>query len=92
MNWRIPREQSIKRATENKEILAAYRDSKVIGFVHCLMHEDIIDGGPNFFVTCFYITPEFRGKGIGSELIDKTIKKALDEKAVAVEASTASQS
>jgi GNAT superfamily N-acetyltransferase len=90
LNWRTPREESIKRAIENQEILVAYQDSKVIGFIHCVLHEDIIDGGPNSFITCFCVAPKFRNKGIGPELLDEAIKKSLDEGAVGVEASTAS--
>jgi GNAT superfamily N-acetyltransferase len=89
LNWNVSREESIRRAIENKEILVACRESEVVGFIHCVLHEDIIDGGPNSFITCFYVTSEFRNKGIGSELLEEVIKKALDEGAVGVEASTA---
>ncbi|HVP16191.1 MAG TPA: GNAT family N-acetyltransferase [candidate division Zixibacteria bacterium] len=89
LNWRTPREESIKRAIENKEILVAYQDSKVIGFIHFVLHEDIIDGGLNSFITCFYVAPQFRNKGIGSELLDKAINEALTEGAVGIAASTA---
>ena len=90
LNWRAPREESIKRAVENKELLVANKNSEVIGFIHCVMHEDIIDGGLNSFITCFYIGPEFRNKGIGSELLDRAIKDALDKGALGIESSTAS--
>ena len=90
LNWRTPREESIKRAMENKEILVAYQDSKVIGFIHFVLHEDIIDDGPNLFITCLYVAHKFHNKGIGSELLDKAIKKGLDEAAVEIETSTAS--
>jgi len=90
LNWRIPRVESIRRAIEKREILVACQGSKVIGFIHCVLHEDIIDGGPNSFITCFYVAPEFRDKGIGSGLLEEAVKKALDKGAVGVEASTAS--
>jgi ribosomal protein S18 acetylase RimI-like enzyme len=89
LNWRTPREESIKRAMENKELLVADKNSEVIGFIHRVMHEDIIDGGLNSFITCFYIGPEFRNKGIGSELLDQAIKDALDKGAIGIETSTA---
>lgn len=78
LNWRTPREEPIKRAIGNKEIIVAYQDSKVIGFIHCALHEDIVDGGLNLFITCYYVAPRFRSKGIGSELLDKAIKKGLE--------------
>lgn len=90
LNWRIPREESIRRAVENKELLVADKNSEVIGFVHCVTHEDIIDGGLNSFITCLYLGPEFRNKGIGSELLDRAINDALDKGALGIETSTAS--
>jgi ribosomal protein S18 acetylase RimI-like enzyme len=90
LNWRTPRKESIKRAIENKELLVADKNSELIGFIHCVTHEDIIDGGLNSFITCFYICPEFRNKGIGSELLDRAIKDGLDKGAIGIETSTAS--
>jgi GNAT superfamily N-acetyltransferase len=89
LNWRTPREESIKRAKENKELLVADWKSEVIGFIHWVMHEDIINGGPNSFITCFYVASEFRNNGIGSELLDRAINDALDKGAVGIETSTA---
>lgn len=90
LTWRTPREESIKRAVENKELLVADQNGKVTGLIHCVMHEDIIDGGLNSFTTCFYIAPEFRNKGIGSELLDRAIKDAIEKGAAGIETSTAS--
>ena len=90
LNWRTPRAESIRRAVKNKEILVAYQDDKIIGFIHCALHEDIIDGGLNSFIACFYVAPEFRNRGIGSKLVDKAIKEALDAGALGIEVSTAS--
>lgn len=42
LNWEIPREESIKRAIRNKELLVADQQGKVIGFIHQVMHEDIL--------------------------------------------------
>lgn len=90
LGWRTPREESIRRAIENKELLVADQNGKVTGFIHCVMHEDIIDGGLNSFITCFYVAPEFRNKGIGFELLDRAINDALEKGAVGIETSTAS--
>jgi GNAT superfamily N-acetyltransferase len=90
LNWLAPREESIKRAVSNGELLVACRDSEVVGFIHSVMHEDIIDGGLNSFITCFYVTPELRGTGVGSELLERAITDALAKRAVGIETSTAS--
>jgi len=52
------------------------------------MHEDIIDGGLNSFITCFYVAPRFRNKGIGSTLLNSAIEDALDKSAIGIETST----
>jgi N-acetylglutamate synthase-like GNAT family acetyltransferase len=54
-NWKTPRKESIKRAVKNKELLVADLKGELVGFIHYVMHEDIIDGGLNSFVTCFYV-------------------------------------
>jgi ribosomal protein S18 acetylase RimI-like enzyme len=91
LNWEAPREESIKQGIRKKELLVADQQGKVIGFIHKIMHEDIIDGGLNSFITCFYVAPEFRNTGVGSKLLRKAMKDALDKGAVGIEVSTASQ-
>src|SRR3989442_2060725 len=56
---------SMHRAIRNSELLIAEDNSPVIGFIHYVMHEDIIDGGLNSFITAFYVAPAYRGKGAG---------------------------
>lgn len=90
LKWKIPREFSIKHAIENKELLVADRKGIVIGFVHYVMHEDVMDGGLNAFITCLYVAPEFRNKRTGSLLLDRAIKDAIRRGAVGIETSTAS--
>lgn len=92
LNWETSRERSIKRAIKNKELFVADRQGKLVGFIHFVMHEDIIDGGLNSFITSFYVTPEFRNKGVGSILLRRAIQDALDRGAVGIEVSTASPS
>lgn len=89
LKWRTPREESIKHAVKNNELLVAEKQDKVVGFIHCVMHEDIIDGGLNSFITAFYVTPEFRNRGVGSSLLREAIRDALDRGAVGIETSTA---
>ena len=90
LDWKVPRELSIKRAVENKELLVADRKGTVVGFVHCVMHEDVVDGGLNAFITCFYVAPEFRNQRIGSLLLDRAVGDAVRKGAVGIETSTAS--
>jgi GNAT superfamily N-acetyltransferase len=52
------------------------------------MHEDIIDGDPNSFITAFYVRPTHRRRGIGTLLLDRAIRDSLERGAVGVETST----
>lgn len=90
LNWEVPREESVRRAIGNKELLVAHYKDQVIGFIHYVMHEDIIDGGLNCFITAFYVAPEYREKGVGSKLLVAAMQDALDKGAVGIETSTAS--
>jgi len=79
---------SIRRAITKKELLVAEVNSLVIGFIHYVMHEDIIDGGLNSFITAFYVSPDYRGKGVGTRLLEESIADSLSMGAVGVETST----
>ena len=82
------RRESVQRAVRKKELLVAEADSRVVGFVHCVLHEDIIDGGPNAFISAFYVSEAERGKGVGTLLLEKAITDSLARGAVGVETST----
>ncbi|TMI43914.1 GNAT family N-acetyltransferase [Candidatus Bathyarchaeota archaeon] len=79
---------SIHRAITNREVLLAEVNNLVIGFIHYVMHEDIIDGGPNSFITAFYVSPSYRGKRLGTLLLEGAIADSLAMGAVGVETST----
>ena len=79
---------SIRRAIQNGELLVAESDSTVVGFIHFVMHEDVIDGAPNAFITSFYVQEEFRGRGIGSSLLRQAVLESASRGATSVETST----
>jgi len=78
----------IHRAITNREVLLAEVNNLVIGFIHYVMHEDIIDGGPNSFISAFYVSLGSRGKGVGTLLLDEAITDSLTRGAVGIETST----
>ncbi|TMI69770.1 GNAT family N-acetyltransferase [Candidatus Bathyarchaeota archaeon] len=80
--------KSVQRAARKKELLVAEADSRVVGFIHYVMHEDIIDGGPNAFISAFYVSEAERGKGVGTLLLEKATSDSLARGAVGVETST----
>lgn len=94
LKWepRDGRTESIRRAVRSREVLVAQAGSRMVGFIHFVMHEDVIDGSPNAFITAFYVSPIHRGKGIGSRLLRAAIAEALKRGAVGVETSTIHES
>ncbi len=87
----IDRSNSIERATRNREILVAEENGHVVGFIHGVLHEDIIDGAPNFFITSFFVLADHRSAGIGSDLLDASIDYAIRNHATEIETSTFSR-
>ncbi len=87
----IDRSSAIARATGNEEIFVAEENGDVVGFIHGVLHEDIIDGAPNLFITSFFVVAERRNAGIGSSLLDASIQYAIKNKATEIETSTMSR-
>jgi N-acetylglutamate synthase-like GNAT family acetyltransferase len=90
LRWEIDRRKSIKRAIERDELFVAEQQGNVVGFVHHVVHEDIIDGGLNSFITALYVAPAHRNMGIGSSLLHAAMEDALCKGVVGMEVSTAS--
>jgi GNAT superfamily N-acetyltransferase len=78
---------SVNRSIRNGEVMVAQTRSRIIGFVHYVMHEDIIDGRPNSFTSAFYVTPVCRSKGVGSLLLDRAIPDSRSRGVVGIETS-----
>jgi ribosomal protein S18 acetylase RimI-like enzyme len=68
-------------------LLVADCKGEVVGFIQHVLHEDIVDGGLNCFITAFYVAPEFREKGLGFSLLRKAIRDALAKRGVGIETS-----
>lgn len=79
---------SVRRAVRKRELLVAEAGSRIIGFVHHVMHEDIIDGAPNSFISAFFVTQKYRRRGVGTLLLEGAITDSLARGAVGVETST----
>ena len=82
------RRESIALAIESEEVLLAVAPSGTVGFVHFVVHNDVIDGAPNAFVTALYVRAAHRRRGIGSSLIQEVMREARRRGAVSVETST----
>lgn len=79
---------SIRRAVLRRELLVAEARSGVIGLIHYVIHEDIIDGAPNSFISAFFVTESYRRRGVGTLLLEAAITDSLARGAVGVETST----
>ncbi len=56
--------ESVQRAVRKRELLVSEVHSKIIGFIHYVMDEDIIDGAPNSFISAFFVTESCRRRGV----------------------------
>ncbi len=80
--------ESVRRAVRKRELVVAKVHSRIIGFIHYVMHEDIIDGAPNSFISAFFVTESYRRSGVGTLLLEAAITDSLAKGAVGVETST----
>ena len=80
--------ESVQRAVRKRELLIARVHSRIIGFIHYVMHEDIIDGAPNSFISAFFVTESYRRRGVGTLLLEAAITDSLAKGAVGIETST----
>ncbi len=71
-----------------KELLVAESASRVIWFIHYVIHTDIIGGAPNAFITAFYVSPSHRGMGVGLALLRRAVMDSTNRGAVSIETST----
>ncbi len=85
---RSGRLESVRRAVRKRELLVAEVGSRIIGFIHYVMHEDIIDGAPNSFISAFFVSKSDRRRGVGTLLLEAAIRDSLARGAVGVETST----
>jgi ribosomal protein S18 acetylase RimI-like enzyme len=91
LEWlKLPKQRHLvfQDALRKTELIVAEQDHIVVGFIHYIMHNDIIDGGPNAFITAWYVTSSKRRKGTGSKLLRKAIEEAVKKGAVGIETST----
>ena len=88
LNLRKQRHLVFQDALRGNELFVAEQCGAVVGFIHYVMHNDIIDGGTNAFITAWYVTPSKRREGTGSKLLRKAIEEVLKKGAVGIEAST----
>src|SRR5207247_6797509 len=77
--------ESIQRGIRKRELLVAEADNKIIGFIHYVIHEDLIDGGPNSFISAFYVSKAHRRAGVGTLLLESAIVYSLYIGGVGVE-------
>ena len=90
LNWspEPDRGKSVRRAITNRQFLVAEVDSQLVGFIHFILHEDVIDGAPNAFITAFYVQEWLRGLGIGTRLLREAIIQSAARGATFIETST----
>jgi len=90
IRWRRERADTVMKALrdENHQILVAELDDQVVGVLHQIFYLDILNGGHNSHINFLLIEEEHRGKGIGSQLLDKAIKNAKEKGIIEIHVDT----
>ena len=90
LNWdpSSGRAPSIDRAIRTHEFFVAEVESTIVGLIHFVLHEDVIDGAPNAFITAFYVQERHRGKGIGEALLREAVMASARRGATFIETTT----
>jgi ribosomal protein S18 acetylase RimI-like enzyme len=71
--------------SDPKHVILVVEDKdKIIGFSDFWVYPEFIHGGQTAYLNNIFITEKHRRQGIGSKLLDETIKKAKELKAVAM--------
>jgi len=78
--------QSLKEL--DYELLVADADGKIIGFIDRWIISDFVHGGKLAYIQNLYVSPNYRRKGIGSRLLQETVKRAKDKGVIEIHVST----
>ncbi len=71
--------------SDPKHVILVVEDKdKIIGFSDFWVYPEFIHGGQTAYLNNIFITEKHRRQGIGSKLLEETIKKAKEMKAVAM--------
>lgn len=76
--WQRERNSTIKEVIRksNQDILVAELNGKIVGVLQQTFFPDIMLGGYNCHVNFLLVDKNYRGKKIGSQLMDKAIENA----------------
>lgn len=69
----VAREESVRRLVTDESlgrVWLVYTDTKIVGYIALCVGFSIEFTGLDAFVDEFYIIPEYRGRGIGSEVLE----------------------
>jgi ribosomal protein S18 acetylase RimI-like enzyme len=60
------------------ELWVAEVDGEIVGFIDLWIIHDFCHGGKLSYIQNLYVTPEYRGLGAGSQLLQKIIERAKE--------------
>jgi len=70
------------------ELFVAETEGRIAGFIDQWFMQDFVHGGKLGYIQNFYVTPQHRGKGVGSRLLQETIRRAKMKGVTEVHVST----
>jgi len=93
----MPREADAERRVDvlrhnlgnpDYELLVAETEGRIVGFIDHWVIQDFVHGRKLSYIQNFYVTPQDRGKGVGGELLQETMRRAEAKGATEVHVST----
>jgi GNAT superfamily N-acetyltransferase len=88
--WQRERVETVHKAllNENHLVLVAEADGKIVGVLHLIFYLDILLAALNCHVNFLLVRKEYRGRKIGSKLLDIAVKKARKKGAIEIHVDT----
>lgn len=89
-SWHLERSASIRKAIidPDEELLITEVDGQIVGFVNQAFFENPLHAELNSLITDLFVKKEYRGRGIGSQLIKKALETAKTRKVKEVHVTT----
>jgi len=90
LKWKRKRVKTIIKVLKSKDhlILVAELDSQIIGILHMIFYLDIVHGATNCHINLLLVKEDYRGKGIGKNLLNEAVKLAKKKNVVEIHVDT----
>lgn len=88
--WPLQRGQTLRKIMKEttSELLVAEVNQEIVGLIHQVLFLDPVHAGLNSYITSLFVKEAHRKKGIGSQLLKKTIENAKKKGVIEIHVDT----